>query len=84
MPRIETWRARSHSVASEREVSGRRTCQLLLRQGEEESPFGLGVIVLTAQHMDSALNPQPKKVLSGVGDSTRRRMRNICSEVGVG
>lgn len=25
-----------------------------------------------------------KKVLSGVGDSTHRRMRNICSEVGVG
>lgn len=45
-------------VASEREVSGRKTGQLLMRQGEEEEgPFGLDVIVLTAHHMNSALNP---------------------------
>lgn len=35
------------------------------RQGEEEEgPFGLDVIVLTAHHMNSALNP------SGMSDST--------------
>lgn len=59
---------------SERKVSGRKTGRLLMRQEEEEGPVGLDVTVLTAHHVNSALNPRQEKVLAGVGDSTHCRI----------